>query len=382
MTIYASKVGSWSPGGRVAYLDGFAGKGQYDDSAPGSPLLLLRQAGAMSYRRLECHFVERDLDNFTSLHRLLKAQDAQGLQWHAYQGSVDDHLDDVLVAVRGVPLFAFLDPFGLGVSWRVLRDGLLHRPADAYGRPQTEVLLNLSLSDLRRNAGHLVSSKNYLKEPHLLRVDEALGGDWWRELYLRVWHQSGEDQDAAVDAVVQAFQVRIEELGWHSLLAPVRNSPNSKPVYLLLFMTRNLQGIWYFADRLASANRSWRLAYERSELRVALDAGEGGDTLFDDIPGFTEQTDLDLVRRFDEAEKLRRRGWQDVIAQNLARLLRNVPMLALRDNVESVYGTTLGLADETDVRKAVKAVHAAGYTGNDGKGDVRSLVLDSRVFER
>lgn len=42
--VFAAKTGSASPGNRVVFLDGYAGRGEYDDGQPGSPLPLSRAA--------------------------------------------------------------------------------------------------------------------------------------------------------------------------------------------------------------------------------------------------------------------------------------------------------------------------------------------------
>ena len=51
---YASKTGSRSAGGRVGILDGYAGKGWYDDGTPGSPALALDTVTRLGARRDVC----------------------------------------------------------------------------------------------------------------------------------------------------------------------------------------------------------------------------------------------------------------------------------------------------------------------------------------
>jgi three-Cys-motif partner protein len=379
VTIFASKVGSVSPDGRVAYLDGFAGAGRYDDGSAGSPLLLMQRAKAMTYRRLECHFVEQDPVNSASLQRVLQEQDLQGLAWRTYQGSVDTHIDAVLRATTGIPLFAFLDPFGLSVRHDTLMTRLLTRPLGQHGQPATEVLLNFSLRDLRRNVGHLASQKSYAgKETQLERLDRALGGAWWQPEYLDLLEQTG-DEEAALGAIIHGYQDRLDLQGWFSLYAPVRNSASAKPIYLLFFMTRSEQGMWFFADRLAAANAAWRLAVERAGVAKALDRGQAV-TLFDDDHAFAAQTDADLRARFKSSEAERAEQWVGVIVDNLHRLLARQHQVALAAHVEQVYGRVLTLAGETHVRRAVKRLHAAGVTPTPGTGPLNTMVVVSGLY--
>jgi len=378
MTIFASKVGSVSPGGRVAYLDGFAGAGRYEDGAAGSPVLLLKRAEALAYRKLECHFVERDPANFRTLDATLHQQDNSNvLAWWTYEGALDVHLDTVLRQVAGIPLFAFLDPFGLSVQDDVINK-LLSRPRNAHGQPATEVLLNFSLRDLRRNVGHLTTEKIYAgKQAQIDRLNLVLGGDWWQAEYIDLLEVTADDE-RALGAIINGYQDRLRDQGWFSLYAPVRNSPTSKAIYLLFFMTRSEQGMWFFADRLSAANAEWRLAVERLSAAKALDSGDAL-TLFDSDPRFAEQTHADVLERWrqDEAHLAEQRT--TAIMDNLQRMLARQHEVRLAAHVEEVYGRTLTLARETDVRRAVKRLFRAGVTSTSGRGDVHSMVVVSNI---
>src|SRR5215211_6655260 len=145
-------------------------------------------------RNLEGFYVEKDEETFVQLHKVLAQTDHT---FRCYQGDVEDHLPEIMKAVGAAPLFAFFDPFGLGVPFDMLTKHILSRKRGLVG-PATELLLNFSLPGLRRNAGHLTSSSNdpiYLKtrRPKLVeRVDATLGGDWWHP----IWEAGGEDREA------------------------------------------------------------------------------------------------------------------------------------------------------------------------------------------
>src|SRR5215213_3495632 len=58
---FAGRAGS-ATRGRVAFIDGYAGEGRYQDGSPGSPLLLASQAtrAEMFGRDVKLAFVEQD----------------------------------------------------------------------------------------------------------------------------------------------------------------------------------------------------------------------------------------------------------------------------------------------------------------------------------
>jgi three-Cys-motif partner protein len=168
----------------VCVLDGYAGPGNYDDGTPGSPRITVNALELFrEQRRVRGLFVERDDKYFAALDALCREPGFELCR--AFHGSLADHLDECLREAADYPLLAFLDPFGLTLPFAdVVR--ILERPY----RSGTELLLNVSISAIRRNAGHLTSSQDdptYLKaRPKLLRrMDDALGGDWWRAIWLR-----------------------------------------------------------------------------------------------------------------------------------------------------------------------------------------------------
>jgi three-Cys-motif partner protein len=61
-TPFASKTGSTSLNNRVAFIDGYAGPGRYENGAEGSGAMLLRKAKELAKlpRQVECYFVEED----------------------------------------------------------------------------------------------------------------------------------------------------------------------------------------------------------------------------------------------------------------------------------------------------------------------------------
>src|SRR3990172_8629526 len=68
---WAAKLGSARSGGRIWIVDGFAGKGAFDDGTPGSPKLILEAARsvleAKRKYRIGCLFVEKDARNSPAL---------------------------------------------------------------------------------------------------------------------------------------------------------------------------------------------------------------------------------------------------------------------------------------------------------------------------
>lgn len=182
----------------------------------------------------------------------------------------------------------------------------------------------------------------------MARLDEALGGNWWRDL---VRHGV---TDQAVGGIVRGFvDFLARATGMHIFAIPVRRSPSQKPVYFLVFGTRNPLGIWHFADDAARATETWWStldAQEAARLRAI-----GQDSLFDDEP---------VAKRLDQVESRAR----PVIAENIARLTAQHGQIRVGNYPAEVFGEYLGRVREKVVRAAIKDLHRDGRTPSDGKG--------------
>ncbi|MDP9398282.1 MAG: three-Cys-motif partner protein TcmP [Actinomycetota bacterium] len=131
----ATKLGSASKGGRVVYVDGFAGEPYYVDGSPASAVVALDTAeGLLGLNRtLECLLVEKDPSSYAALQSEVTAYKARGVTCDAFHGEVANHLPALLARSSGVPLFLFLDPCGLGLPYDLLMS-VLPVPEEANGR--------------------------------------------------------------------------------------------------------------------------------------------------------------------------------------------------------------------------------------------------------
>src|SRR5215472_12079979 len=147
-------VGSASSHGRMVVLDGYAGRGRYRSGEPGSAELILQVIKSFrDSRQVLAYFAEKEPKDFAALAVVVAEYAQQGLLAKALPGAVEDHLDQVVAAACGYPLFLFLDPCGAVVPFDRLAAVLAgQRRAQ---RPQTEVLLNFSAGLSRRAAGAL-----------------------------------------------------------------------------------------------------------------------------------------------------------------------------------------------------------------------------------
>jgi three-Cys-motif partner protein len=334
--VFASKTGSASPENRVYYLDGYAGAGSYDDGTPGSPALAAQTATAISsFRNLHCIYVERDRKNFD---RLVMTLDGVEHDWEALLGSVEYHLDGVLAKTAGCPLFAFLDPFGLGIPMDQLTGKVLARGGPFA--PPTEVLLNFSMPGLYRTAGHLTSEKDYAARPSFVaKLDAYLGGDWWHS----IWISQAEDRH---EQIVRGYVDRLKERGgggWGWWIVPVSNRWDGPTIYCLIFMSHHPDGIWEFNQNLSLASEEYYAWCHRGQLEL-------------------------------ETPQQRWARWSEEIKGNLELLLPEAPF-RVQARMKEIYGAVVGVARDRHIRAALKALHAEGKTATTGVGAIQDMLV-------
>jgi three-Cys-motif partner protein len=353
LPVFAMRAGSMSPDNRVAYLDGYAGPGQYVDGTPGSPALAITIAETVvktkAQRQIDGYLVEEDRDTYEQLSEFV-AQNAPS--WRVYHGSVEEHLDAILRELDPrTPLFAFLDPFGLSVPEGdikkiMARGGRMVGSRRSGGSP-TEVLLNFSYPGLRRNAGQLGSTSTdptYLKarETILDRLDAVLGGDWWED----IWNDDGVEDRAG--QILDEWSIRMcdGDNGWGYCSIPVSDRWMGPPSYALVLLSQHPAGWWHFHDALSLATEEYR--------EVCL----------------KQSGQLDLEPLAEREEK-----WVAEITQNIARLLEQKVSFQIDAEMMEVFGKAIDYAREKHVRAAVKRLFREGHTTTDGKGDVRTMVV-------
>lgn len=178
---FAGMTGTATASRRLVYLDGYAGRGRYEDGRPASAELIMRMAQDQ-YAKVDlawsCWFVERDADSANALASVVAEYAARGVTARAHHGDVLEVWDQVVADAATCPFFLFLDPCGLGVPFDRLV-GLMNGNRRQMW-PPTEFLLNFSLDAVRRIGGQ--ASSEHPNPVTMARMDSAVVGGWWLSL--------------------------------------------------------------------------------------------------------------------------------------------------------------------------------------------------------
>lgn len=277
-------------------------------------------------------FSERDQGYCDRLSELLVEKDIDAGTYEVRRGPVEEHMNAVLANAGDLPLFVFLDPYGLTIPFDRVVHVLKSRDKTGYSRllqPKTELLMNFSFEAVRRISGVLRSTKEYVaKQGQINALNNALGGDWWQDL-------ARGELDGWVMRVLEGYADRVSKAaGCGYITAEVADSMEAQPVYELILFTSHADGFWEMARSMSMARKEWR-----EWLVAAKEKAMGGQVEFRALD-------------FEDNES----AWVAELAQNMEQILRSVPGFTIENKLADVLGRTLGLARETHIRKALKAL--------------------------
>jgi three-Cys-motif partner protein len=334
-------LGSYSDRKRVVVLDGFAGRGRYPDGTPASAELILQAMESLRQsRQVSAFFVEKSEKDYRALSVVVDEYIGRGLLAKAMPGAVDGHLDAIVTAANGVPLFLFLDPCGANLPFTQLA-AILTGPR-RHIRPQTELLLNFSADLSRRAAGTLKAGQ--LDHPIISLMDETCGGAWWRDTALAaLGRPTTRNFEPAAAAVAQEYAQRLARAGsMLQVTVPVRRRMHHQPIYHLVFLTRSQYGLWVFADALGKARQAW--------LRVlgVVDDEDTRGMLF---------TTADSMEWVIEAEEDRAKT---TVMKNMRVLAGRLNRFKLVEYALDVYGEAYGMATDSSVAAALQTLKTGG----------------------
>jgi len=349
---FAGRAGAATQG-RVAFIDGYAGEGRYEDGSPGSPLLLASQAtrAQMFGRDVRLAFVEQDDTRRLQLQRSLEENDVEADQ--ILGGSLELAIDGLIDRYERRAILLFVDPFGLAFSRPTLERILGRR-----NRQQPiDVLYHFSLSAVARmgRAGVLAGATS---AQNAAQLDAALGDIGWRGDF-----EGAEGQGAPTRAALSVARRFGQSVGTTAGLpstgVPVRQRPGHLPKYVLMLFSADPKAHWDYADVAGKAHVDWLHHCDRADYEANIQRQEESGFL----PLFQEaEPDKDEIEQQLERDAL---GY---LTEHITEILRSEGSFRPIDAVQGTYGDQLGLARTAHVRAALKDLHRQGVIADDATG--------------
>lgn len=251
---YCLKLGSRNE--EIFYIDGFAGKGKYEDGSKGSPLIAANHAKRVKAEKrrftLRCINVESNKSYFEELQRHTSNLERDKLVSNI-PGKFEDSIERILGIIKSSPAFFFIDPFGPSpIKFNVLKP-ILEREAS------TELLINFSLIGLQRLAGNLyakITTEKMRKaaETKVNIVSQVLNTDEW----IKIWHNE-LDLVKRQEKILSLYKDNLSNYFNYVYAYPIRKTIKSQPKYFLVFASRHFDAIELMNDFICDEEERLRL---------------------------------------------------------------------------------------------------------------------------
>lgn len=265
------------------YVDGFAGKGRYQEGEPGSPLIAMKIGQKLHDHRggnvvLNCYNVERRPDWFESLEReideLRSRYPSVGVA--NFCGLFQTHSDEILGRIpANQNTFVFIDPFGYkGVELAQILKFLERRRSEVF------------ITFMSNYIGRFMTDPNRAEA-----MDAIFGTGEWRKL---VGLPTMSQQTAAVELYGKQLQSKAADKGKELYVLPinVQFEDSEADIYHLVHVSQHPKGRLAMGDsvdkvqRLSTQEALFTIAPEIQEYAVeALRVAPGGKMKALDLAG-------------------------------------------------------------------------------------------------
>ena len=216
-------------GGKIAYIDLYAGPGVYKDGAASTPLLVLQTAigHPQMAQMLVSYFNDAEFNNTRTLEREIhKLPNIERLKHSPIIscGEIDEEAEKIFVQTQLIPAFSFVDPFGYkGLSLKIVKGVIKDWGCDCI------FFFNYN----RINAG--ITNDNVSRH-----IDALFGKARADELRRTLPGRASQFREAAI---LEALAYELKGLGGRYVLPfTFKNSSGTRTSHKLIFVSKSFKG--------------------------------------------------------------------------------------------------------------------------------------------
>lgn len=267
---FAYHLGSVQP--TVYYVDGFAGPGEYKNSAgqieKGSPLLIAELAREIERThgkfRMKCLNVEADQRNYHDLGSATGPYRPEIVEGN-YHGNFISVLPEILNRIGSSPAFFFVDPFGTrGIPFNAL--------LPVFNRPnRTEALITFHTDGIAKKAGYFgsVDDPNPRTANLARKMTEPLASalniqwenlrTWWEDTVQEGRGGTAAFEDRVLHHYLDSLRGRATRFQFTKAFPVFYYRPDEPPstttpiCFYLVFATQHKKGLYEMNDAMAGA---------------------------------------------------------------------------------------------------------------------------------
>lgn len=243
----------------IIVADCFAGKGRFDNSEPGSPLII---AEAIAHKlndpeapEIKGVFIEK------KYFKDLKANLPAASWCYPLDGDYEERMDYFVKEYqpRDQNLFLYVDPYGI----KSVLFSQFEAITKKKGFKTVELLLNLNTFGFLREACRLLKKRlDFETESPAVyeqdvnspdRLDEIAGGSYWRDIIDKYYSRQIK-MAAAEEEFITQYCERLREVFHYVVNIPIKTMIGNIPKYRIVFGTNHDDGLLLMADNM---NKRW-----------------------------------------------------------------------------------------------------------------------------
>lgn len=251
------------------YVDCFAGKGKFDDSKLGSPLIAfqclnncLSQSGKSRFRpNIRMCFIELNYADDLRNHLSDQPTGTYSVIEGKFEEKIMDLLHEEHKHYEKMNVFLYVDPYGV----KALDASMFGKLPDMFST--AEVLINLNTFGFIREACRAMkvvfreNAENILEDiveydsstfNSIDELDVVAGGDYWQSI-IKDYQNGKINCYQAEREFSKKYKLRLRESYRYVLSMPIRLKPGHHPKYRMVYATNHSDGCLLMADSIANA---------------------------------------------------------------------------------------------------------------------------------
>ena len=245
----------------IVYIDGFSGKGKFDDDTLGSPLISYNIAKEVNDSlNIKFCFIEnkyaKELEE--------NVKDCKNVE--VINGNYEDNVVDIINKNIGKNVFVYIDPFGIkNINFSYLKR------FNSSSLNSVEFLMNLNSFGFIREGCRLLKSKledvifdeeydafmdesqDFKNVNSIEHMNEIAGGDYWQKIIKD--HQDKKITGFQAETqFIDAYCKKLKESGnfKYVINIPIRTKAGTPPKYRLVFATNHIDGVIIMNDNMCN----------------------------------------------------------------------------------------------------------------------------------
>lgn len=243
----------------IVFIDGFAGKGKFDDGTKGSPLIVKDAIYEALHRsnyttKIEAFFIE-----YLYAEDLIKNLQDRSLQ--VISGDYRVEVPKILQKIRNKNVFLYVDPFGIKYLDFSIFKSLSTAHTNSY-----EILLNLNSFGFIREGCRLLkyhfdedddlpdyeyeadSTKNSIEN-----MNKVAGGDYWKQIIFD-YHIGKYDIFKAEDLFLEKYIEQLKKISTYVFQVPIKKGGGRLSKYRMVFASNHPHGALLMIDNMVACN--------------------------------------------------------------------------------------------------------------------------------